>query len=83
VNTIQRDKRQSVFVALSLHRRYSPVDSDQARQRAEKRFKKEERAQDSRAAVTEYEAEARATREKTARLKALRLAKEAEIVIAL
>jgi len=59
------------------------VDSDQARQRAEKRFKKEERAQDGREAVTEYEAEARATREKTARLKALRLAKEAEIVIAL
>jgi len=59
------------------------VDSDQARQRAEKRFKKEQRAQDGRAAVTEYEAEVRATREKTASLKALRLAKEAEIVIAL
>jgi len=59
------------------------VDSDQARQRAERRFKKEQRSQDGRAAVTEYEAEARATREKTARLKALRLAKEAEIVIAL
>jgi hypothetical protein len=38
-----------------------------------KRFKKEQRAQDRRAAVTEYEAEARATREKTERLKALRL----------
>jgi hypothetical protein len=50
------------------------VDSDQARQRAERSFKKEQRAQDGRAAVTEYEAEARATREKTARLKALRLA---------
>jgi hypothetical protein len=59
------------------------VDSDQARQRAERRFKKEQRSQDGRAAVTEYEAEARATREKTARLKALRLAREAEIVIAL
>jgi hypothetical protein len=45
--------------------------------------KKEQRAQDGRAAVTEYEAESRATREKTARLKALRLAREAEIVIAL
>ena len=55
------------------------MHSDQARQR----FKKEERAQDGRAAVIEYEAEARATREKTARLKALRLATEAEIVIAL
>ena len=59
------------------------MDSDQARQRAERRFKKEQRAQDGRTAVTEYEAEARATREKTARLKALRLAREAEIVIAL
>ena len=63
--------------------RYSPWISDQARQRAERSFKKEQRAQDGRAAVTEYEAEARATREKTARLKALRLAREAEIVIAL
>jgi len=59
------------------------MNSDQAQQRAERNFKKEERAQDGRAAVTEYEAEARATREKTARLKALRLAKEAETVIAL
>ena len=59
------------------------MDSDQARQRAERSFKKEQRAHDGRVAVTEYEAEVRATREKTARLKALRLAKEAEIVIAL
>ncbi len=33
--------------------------------------------------MTEYEAQARAIREKTARLKALRLAKEAKTVIAL
>ena len=59
------------------------VDTDQARRRAERHFKKEQRAQDGRAAVTEYEAEACATREKTERLKTLRLAKEAEIVIAL
>jgi hypothetical protein len=58
------------------------VDSDRARQPAERSFKTEERAQDGRAAVTEYEAEARATREKTERLKALRLART-EIVIAL
>jgi hypothetical protein len=38
---------------------------------------------DGRAAMTEYEAQARAIREKTARLKALRLAKEAKTVIAL
>ena len=51
---------------------------DQARQRAERNFQKEERQLDARKAMTEYEAQARAIREKTARLKALRLAKEAE-----
>ena len=56
----------------------SDMNSDKARERAEKSFKKEERAQDGRKAMIEYEAEARATHEKTARLKALRLAKEAQ-----
>jgi hypothetical protein len=51
---------------------------DQARQPAEIRFKQEERVQNGRKAMTEYEAEVLAIREKTARLKALRLAKEAE-----
>ena len=54
------------------------MTSDQARQRAERNFKKEERARDSRTAMMEYEAHAVATRKKTARLKALRLAKEAQ-----
>jgi hypothetical protein len=54
------------------------MTSDQDRQRAERSFKREERASDGRKAMTEYEAQARATREKTARLKALRLAKEAQ-----
>ena len=40
------------------------MNSDQAQQRAERNFKKEERAQDGRKAMTEYEAQARATREK-------------------
>ncbi len=51
---------------------------DQARQRAEESFKQEERALDGRKAMTEYEAQARSVREKTARLKALRLAAEAQ-----
>ena len=51
---------------------------DQARQRAERNFKREERARDGRQAMIEYEVQARAIREKTARLKALRLAKEAQ-----
>ena len=46
--------------------------------RAEARFKQEERALDGRKAMTEYEAQVLAIREKTARLKALRLAKEAQ-----
>ena len=54
------------------------MNSDQARERAERNFKKEERAQDGRKAMIEYEAQAVATRKKTARLKALRLAKEAQ-----
>jgi hypothetical protein len=53
------------------------MNSDKARQRAEKIFKKEQRAQDGRKAMIEYESQALATREKTARLKELRLAKEA------
>jgi len=55
------------------------MNSDQARQRAEKRFKQEQRARDGQKAMIEYEVQARATREKTARLKALRLAKEAQV----
>jgi len=51
---------------------------DQARQRAEKSFKQEERARDGRKAMAEYEAQATAIRKKTAHLKALRLAKEAQ-----
>ena len=54
------------------------MNSDQARQQAERNFKKEERAQDGRKAMIEYETQARATRAKTKRLKALRLAKEAQ-----
>lgn len=55
------------------------MQPDEARLRAEKSFKKqEERQRDARKAKSEYEAEARAIRENTARLKALRLAKEAE-----
>ncbi len=54
------------------------MTSDQARQQAERRFKQDERARDRRKAMAEYEIQARAIREKTARLKALRLAKEAQ-----
>jgi hypothetical protein len=46
-------------------------------QRTEAIFKKEERAREGTQAMLEYEAEKRAVREKTARLRALRLAAEA------
>ena len=48
------------------------------KKRAEARFRQEERALDGRKAMTEYEAQVLAIREKTARLRALRLAKEAQ-----
>lgn len=52
------------------------MNSDQTKARAEAAFKKEERARDGAKAWTEHKAAARATLEKTARLRALRLAKE-------
>ena len=48
------------------------------KKRAEARFKQAERALDGQKAMTEYEAQVLAIREKTARLRALRLAKEAQ-----
>ncbi len=54
------------------------MNSNEAGQRAEKSFKQERRVRNARKAMTEYEAQALAIREKTERLKALRLAKEAQ-----
>jgi hypothetical protein len=54
------------------------MTADQARQRAEKSFRQEERGRNARKAMAEYEAQAIAARKKTAHLKALRLAKEAQ-----
>ena len=51
--------------------------SDEARTRAEASFRKEERAKEGAEAMMEYQANIRMVREKTERLKALRLAKEA------
>jgi hypothetical protein len=52
------------------------MNFDQTKARAEAAFKKDERAREGAKAWTEHEAAARATLEKTARLRALRLAKE-------
>jgi hypothetical protein len=51
--------------------------SQDARARADANFKKEERAKEGAKAMTEYLANERSVREKTERLRALRLAKEA------
>jgi hypothetical protein len=50
---------------------------DEARARAEASFRKEARAKDGAMAMTEYQANIRSLREKTERLRALRLTKEA------
>ena len=54
-----------------------PTKSDEARARADASFKKEERARDGAEAMKEYLANGRMIRERTERLRALRLAKEA------
>ena len=55
----------------------SEARSTEAHARAEASFRKEERAKDGAKAMMEYQANGRAVREKMARLKELRLAKEA------
>lgn len=52
-------------------------DSNYAQRQANAAFKKEERAREGRQARQEYESAGDAIREKTARLRSLRLAKEA------
>jgi type IV secretory pathway VirB4 component len=53
------------------------TNTDEAHRRAEALFKKEQQLRESQQAMAEYQAELRAMREKTARLRALRLARDA------
>lgn len=55
----------------------SEARATETKARAEANFKKEERAKEGAKAMLEYQANGRAIREQMARLKALRLAKEA------
>jgi len=55
----------------------SEAQAQAARARAEATFRKEERARDGAQAMQEYLANGRLVRERTERLRALRLAKEA------
>ena len=54
------------------------MTSEETRRWAEERFKQKESAQDGRKTMSEYESRARDIREKTERLRALRLMKEAQ-----
>ncbi len=55
------------------------IDSNDAQRKAEARFNiKEKQASEGAKAMAEYKAAARAVEERTARLRALRLAKEAD-----
>ena len=56
----------------------SEARSSTAHARAEATFKKEERAREGAKAMMEYQANAKAVRDKIDRLRALRLAKEAK-----
>ena len=53
------------------------MTSDQKRLRAETSFRSKDQVRNERKSLVEYEIRAVATREKTARLKALRLARDA------
>ncbi|HEX4041360.1 MAG TPA: hypothetical protein VHY10_06640 [Xanthobacteraceae bacterium] len=57
--------------------RASEARATETKARAEASFKKEERAKEGAKAMMEYQATGRVVREQMARLKALRLAKEA------
>jgi hypothetical protein len=62
----------------SVHQEIGMSNQTIAREQAETRFKKQERlAEEGSKAMADYEAAGRATREKTARLRLLRLAHEA------
>jgi hypothetical protein len=53
------------------------VNTDETHRRAEALFKKEQQLREAQQAMTEYQAGLHAMREKTARLRALRLARDA------
>ena|SRR5581483_10565293 len=76
----KRVSRQRAGVTSKRLRRYglSKPTKDEAQARAEASFRrKEAQAREGKQAMAEYEAAGRAMREKTAKLRALRLAKEA------
>ena len=53
------------------------MNAEEARRRAQTMFKKEQQLREGQQAMAEYQAQQHAMREKTARLRALRLARDA------
>jgi hypothetical protein len=76
---VHRRERLAADVILQVAERETilTTKSNDPRARAEASFRKEERAKEGAKAMMEYQADSRMVREKTERLKALRLAKEA------
>jgi CRISPR/Cas system-associated protein Cas5 (RAMP superfamily) len=72
-----RGRREAIGTASLQEETVLSKNSKDVVDRAEASFRKEERAREGAKAMRDYEAEGRAVREKTARLKLLRLAKEA------
>jgi len=70
-------EKETLLSKTSMAKQSLSKNSKDVMERAEASFKKEERAREGAKAMREYEAESRAVHEKTARLRALRLAKEA------
>ena len=68
--------------ALEVSAMEAAVADDPKKNAANKEFKKARQAEDGKRAMTEYENSAIASRAKTARLKALRLARDAELAAA-
>ena len=68
--------------ALEVSAMEAAVADDPKKNAANKEFKKARQAEDGKRAMTEYENAAIASRTKTARLKALRLARDAELAAA-
>lgn len=65
------------YLGSAMEKAMATTRSNEARARAEASFKKVERVKEGAKAIMEYHAHSRIVREKTERLRALRLAKEA------
>jgi hypothetical protein len=72
-----RDERKSLGWPLPKGVPRVSIESDQAHRRAEALFKKEQQAHEGQEAMAEYRRQQDVIREKTARLRALRLTRDA------